>query len=243
MHRVDHTINVDVKYDNTYLIKYPNAASRLNGEILAMQEKFLCEFGIWVNCSTPGIFESIADTVCSNTNCNHNNIKINDAVNGAICHGNVNLIHDTMLNSNNSNQKVTLGANSDIVAAFIGHGLCIDKTTGDDACGGVKFGSDDWCLIQKNNSVQNELSTFVHELGHVLGAPDHYGSDTLNTPGTSTLNTTPSHPDYLEGNKYNEYCIYGEDNTADATLTICEGCTYKIRNYISKLIAGTEQIG
>ena len=128
-----------------------------------------------------------------------------------------------------------------------GYGLCIDKTTGDDACGGIKFGSDSWCLIQRKNSVQYELSTFVHELGHVLGAPDHYGSDTLNTPGTSTLNTNPDHPDYLEGNKYNEYCIYGENNipgqNAKSTLTICEGCTYKIRNYISKLIAGTEQIG
>ncbi len=251
LHRIDYTINVDVKYDNTYLIKYPNAVSRLNGEILALQEKILREFGIWVNCSTPSIFESIADTVCSNPDCTHNDIKINDSVHGTVCHGNVHLIHDTMLNSNNSNQKVSLGANSDIVAAFIGHDLCMKATTDDDDCGGVKFFSDDWCLIQKNDSVQYELSTFVHELGHVLGANDHYGSKELNEPGTDIMNNNvdnPGHEAYIpnlpSGSRpYNEYCIYGEDNTADATLTICEGCTYKIRNYINKLIAGTAQIG
>ena len=47
----------------------------------------------------------------------------------------------------------------------------------------------------------------------------------------------------IEGVKYSEHCIYGEDNAADATLTMCEGCKYKIREYIDKLHAGTATIG
>ena len=42
---------------------------------------------------------------------------------------------------------------------------------------------------------------------------------------------------------YNEYCIYGEDDTADAALAVCDGCIYKIRNYVTELLQGKAKIG
>jgi hypothetical protein len=94
-------------------------------------------------------------------------------------------------------------------------------------------------------------------LGHVFNAPDHYGSIELETRDTEYLNKAivgnykaSNDPAYIPESEnifYNQYCIYGEDDIpgkdADLTLTLCDGCRYQIRTYVSKLINGTEQIG
>ena len=65
LYRIETTVNLDLIYDNAYLSRYPSAVSRLNGELLKLQEKFISEFGIWIECSGPHKFDSYADVSCS----------------------------------------------------------------------------------------------------------------------------------------------------------------------------------
>ena len=68
----------------------------------------------------------------------------------------------------------------------------------------------------------SEIKTFVHEFGHLYGAPDHYG---ISAPSTTEMNTENGTQDF------DEYCIYGEKkdfSSVVSNLTLCDGC----RKYI-----------
>ena len=70
-------------------------------------------------------------------------------------------------------------------------------------------------------------------------------------PGTGVMNENVNQSDHEayipnlpSGSKpYNEYCIYGKNDTADAALAVCDGCIYKIRNYVTELLQGKAKIG
>ena len=74
-----------------------------------------------------------------------------------------------------------------------------------------------------------ELATFIHELGYIFNAPDHYGSEELQTPETEVLNKELKE-NGITTYKYDRCCIYGEEgvSTAYSKLIMCEGCQYKI---------------
>lgn len=66
-------------------------------------------------------------------------------------------------------------------------------------------------------------ATVVHEVGHWLKAPDHYGSS--GELSTDDINVGK------EGNPFNRACIYGEDRDKDpaqTNLIICQGCKNEI---------------
>ena len=133
-----------------------------------------------------------------------------------------------------------------IAILFTEHNLCQSETIYDsnsdtystehhDNIGGLQtpegttFNS---ILIVGNDS----LSTLIHEIGHILNAPDHYNDN--GTPSTNELNNIEdhNHDAYIDielGIEYNEYCIYGEDHAADTTLTMCEGCKYQINKFLN----------
>ena len=70
-----------------------------------------------------------------------------------------------------------------------------------------------------NSTDADELSTAVHEFGHLLGAGDHYYS--LGYPSSNELNE--AHGSVV----FDSNCIYGEgkdDLYTTKYLTICEGC-------------------
>lgn len=63
-----------------------------------------------------------------------------------------------------------------------------------------------------------EVETFVHEFGHLYGAPDHYGGDQKST--NEIINEK-------KDSRFSEECIYGEERfnaSVVNNLTICAGC-------------------
>jgi len=226
-----YSVSVEVLYDNGYAAQYDDKINRINSHLLDAELYYLSKFGVCFDFlfnTNMAQFTSYSDNLCSNTKCVHNKSDAN-------CHAQSSYIHDAMLDNG-------YGTNVDFVVAFIGHDLCSRTGALHGNCSGIHFTNDDWCLVEGGAT---ELFTFIHELGHVLGAPDHYGSEELGTPSTDTLNKDESNEYYLDGYKYNQYCIYGEDSKADSSGALCDGCRYQIRTYVyvSKLINGTEQIG
>jgi len=63
----------------------------------------------------------------------------------------------------------------------------------------------------------SEITTAIHEMGHMFGAKDHYGID---CPSTADMNKGSSLT-------YSSSCIYGEvgvEITDPEKLSVCDGC-------------------
>ena len=80
----------------------------------------------------------------------------------------------------------------------------------------------------------HEISTVVHELGHLFGAPDHY----TGAPNGWTLTQLDAYDGDDTQNLFNNACLYGNgayDNDNDDVinnLSVCTGCTKVIRGEI-----------
>ena len=61
---ITYLVNLDVLYDHAYLQRYPDAISRINTHLYALKDKYVREFGIYVNYSPPTIYTSFADANC-----------------------------------------------------------------------------------------------------------------------------------------------------------------------------------
>ena len=226
LHRIDYTINLDVKYDNAYLNRYPDAIDRLNGEIRVLQQKYLLEFGIWVNCSAPNIFESYADAYCSapwNQKCTH----------GFCCNSTTQLLqsyhHKNIYN-------ILLRVDRPVITqtfrmVYIGHLTCTESDNHDYDTGyyGLAYPSLGLMSITNFVSISSEIKTMIHELGHMYGAPDHSGIG--DDPTTGQIEN--DRKDY----RFDRGCIYGEDKEklyVLNSLTICDGCKAEIESNRSK---------
>ncbi len=226
LHRIDYTINLDVKYDNAYLSRYPDAIDRLNGEIRVLQEKFLLEFGIWVNCSAPNIFESYADAYCSapwNQKCEHGICRDStEEEEQSYHHKN---IYNILLRVDRPNTAQTFRM------AYIGHLTCTESDNHDYDTGyyGLAYPSLGLMSITNFESIASEIKTMIHELGHMYGAPDHYNIG--DAPSTQEIR------DERNDDRFNENCIYGEDKEklyVLNSLTICDGCKVVIESNRNK---------
>ena len=232
-------LELDVLYDNKYLEK--NDYDDMLDLLWDAENYYFAEFNILIDYDFPDLFNASADIRCTSTECT----RLSHPTENAPHHGNF---------TSYANELCSYQPNADAVLVFSGHVLC-DCNEGDTVAsptGGACVPSNSnrsfpVCLVGEYNTPK--LLVLIHEIGHLFDAPDHYGE--VGAYDTKIMNDNVNNSDHkayipnlpMGSKPYNEYCIYGENKNTVSTLTICDGCTYKIRNYISKLIAGTEQIG
>ena len=225
-----YTVNVSVIYDYAYSNRYSNASSRISNQILALQEKYMQDFGIVVNAVSPTLFSCYADTYCTTdptVQCTHNSEPCLDS--GRLSDGTIvlNSLHHT--NIRNIMYHIPFpDLSSTVKVAYIGHTLC----TKDNHTGQVSYGLTNKYIglatIMNFSSEASETKTFIHEFGHFYYVEDHYGNgckttDEMNAEAGSKI--------------YNENCIYGENKETPSVLnnfTICDGCKATIKNNISR---------
>ncbi len=103
--------------------------------------------------------------------------------------------------------------------AFTGHQTCESAHNPNIVINGLTYPGLGLIGIMDFGSAAAEIETTVHEFGHLLGAPDHYGIG--GAPSTDIMNAT------VEGNPFSQNCIYGENKEKSEVrddLMICDGC-------------------
>ena len=224
-------VYVDLLYDNAYLSRYSDAVSRINAKKQQLKEVFLYNFNVIVEFSEPQLFSSYADLNCStshHSSCTHANDP--DCYNsGFNSDGTVDYSNYHHKNIYNIMLRIPFPDTSSMVrVAFIGHNTCATITIKDkngtsvlhkpNPYYGLAYEGIGLATVMNFNSTASETKTFVHEFGHLYGAPDHYGGD-----HKSTLKLI----DETGDSRFNEECIYGEqhfDPSVVNNLTICAGC-------------------
>ena len=215
------SIFLDVLYDNAYTQRYSGYSSRINNLLGKLREKYLSEFGIWININGINSFNSYPDSNCSahySILCIHGRCENSEfeETGGVVSlksyhHSNITNIL-ARINPPNSSHTAKL--------AFTGHRTCVAEGGGciPDAVFGITAIARKVILMSDNRSAQAEILTAVPEFGHLLGAPDHYG-------GVCGIST--DYINSLTGYGFSRTCIYGEDKdtqTVINNLTICDGC-------------------
>lgn len=230
LEHVDPVVNIEVVYDNAFFSRYADAPNRISYQINALQEKYLSEFGIRINCSNLSLFSSYTDIKCStsfNSQCNHSSDTscYNSSYNGS---GNITL--KTYHHNNIYNILYNIpypDPSSSLKMAYTGHDNCIAvrdaqgtfKRHADNPYNGLANRPLGLALVMRFSTVSAQTFTTVHEFGHLYGVIDHYGGS-----GIASTN------DRIEatGNPgYSRLCMYGEDKINDnvvSNLIICEGC-------------------
>jgi len=223
------TVNLNVVYDNAYLDRYTNAVNRINKQMIVLQEKYLSEYDVWIEYTSPTIFSSYADTHCSvsyDETCNH---VVNSECYNSVIDDEGNIILES--NHHNNIFNITLriplpDISSTLKVAYIGHDNCVTLRSDnglflqhiDNPYNGLTYPSLGLATIMNFISEESETKTLIHEFGHFYGVIDHYGGD---APTTDQIIAG-------SGNAgYNRKCIYGEDKEESEVLDsyiICDGC-------------------
>ena len=189
---------------NTFLRRYSNVS----------------QFNSYADSCNSGSYYSVC-THCSDTDCTSSTIYTNGSVSlGNLHHKNITNIM-ARYDFPNLSESVLL--------TFIGHNTCTKNGT---SHGGGYFGltysGRGIISITNFSSVASESKTTMHEIGHLFGAPDHYGGS---QPTTKDMNDSTS------GAPYSSYCIYGEDKeNADVmnNYIICDGCRARMQAQASR---------
>lgn len=227
-------IYLDVLYDNGYAQRYSAYASRIDNHITELQEKYLQEFGVWVQD------RRLLNKVSKADECNGNNDPFfASRPYEAVCTDGTN---DECSNSNNSKHHKNiynmllsepLPDSKSVRMLFTGHTTCsiaIDGTHRMAAMYGLTETVSRRMVISNHDSKTSEEKTVIHEFGHIFGAPDHYGygcqsTDSMNEQSTDGV--------------FSSDCIYGENKDEKSVLsnmTICAGCKAAIRKGLNKQI-------
>ena len=217
------SVTLDVTYDQAYMNRYYDYSSRVDGAIKKLQEKYLTEFGIWIEHNSCGSFNSYADTYCSTAydfSCNH--AGTDSCVNSSLfSDGSTDLKPYHHNNILNIMLRIPFPTNDHTVKmALIGHETCaiVGGVHRENPYYGLTFPSIGLMTITNFSSKSGEIKTIIHEFGHLYSAPDHYGGI-----AESTLDIIARTGD----SRFNKSCIYGEDKEEEyvlANFTICEGC-------------------
>lgn len=217
-------VAVQILYDNAYASRYSNYASRIAYQTQKIKDVFADQLFIYVDVLPAQRFLSYADT-CEYgyaSNCDDScGTCLNSTVDAS---GNIDYSNSHHKNAYNILVRVPQYPDAKTLA-YIGHNTCSEK----DALGFHKTGGLyglaynilgvaevlDHTDVSSTEPIHSAM-TSVHEFGHLLGTPDHY-----NTGETEALNSS------VDGDPFNDDCIYGKNFDEEAiyeALTICEGC-------------------
>ena len=219
-------VNLDVIYDEGHTERFDNSALEIGPYLAALQHTYWEEFGIFINYSTPTLFESHADLcpagvygACSCSEDCQNSIPYYGE------NGDIEIDYYTYHHKNIKNVLYAFdfpNVSQTLRMGFSGHNLCIatDKGCKDNALGLAQ--QELGIAVVENAANSNVDRTAIHEFGHLYGAKDHYGEG---YPTTAQMND-----DMIEQNdsvRYSESCIYGERRrylTVGEDELFCEGC-------------------
>ena len=233
------SLNISLYIDEGYAARYPNYASKLSQHMQDIKEKLLSDFFIEVTYSSVSSITTLADE-CDhssegnyNTECPHGDDDSSNNNSDELCSnssfsstGNA----DKVLHHKNLYNTVYRIPFPDLsettLVLFSGHNYCEMKGKVHDNSGqyGYSWKNRGFAMITNFSSELGERKTFLHEILHWYGAPDHYNIG--DAPSSSQM-----------GPDYNPSCIFGEyRNSTDVlnNLTICEGCQQAIRDNLDK---------
>lgn len=227
--------NLDVLYDHAYLQRYPNAENRINTMLYAIKDKFMREFGVYVNYISPSIYTSFADANCPS----HYTVGCECISNDRLCQNtdvvNGEWVYQTYHHNNiyNNQSRVPFpDMNQTLRIVFFGREECvaINGICDNDPYNGLTYSNLGLCGIMCVKTLNGETRVVLHEFGHLYDAPDHYGGSQKTTAQINAeYNTT----------LFNSQCIYGENrltNEVQNNLIICDGCLSVIQASASKYI-------
>lgn len=224
------TVVLEVQYDHTYQIRFPDAPDRIRDHFYALRELYINEFDVWIVMTGPTVFSCYACSNCSSTSlerCTH--AADTDCFDSNKRTGTEQLYEQHHTNIYNIAYRLPRPNKTiNLSMYFVGHECCregmIYNTIHYPAVNGLgseEFGN---ALINQHRSVEKERMTVVHEFGHLYGVEDHYGGK---YKSTDDMNSN------IEPDLYSTYCIYGEkkaDTDVSNNLTICDGCRQTIEN-------------
>jgi len=227
------TINADIRYDDAYIETYPNAVSRLNGYASEIQRIYAFYLEKNISFSSPQIYTSYAakcPRIAANERCICGLCQDGDVDRDGFADedGIYEHTHSHLLDNYYDIPEPEDGKR----IAFIGYDTCSYTSTGHyfNSEGSTRIvgygGACRACVATAtatSMTEKDELMYAVHEFGHMLGAPDHYGT---NGRTTDIINEEKKTVLF----KYD--CIYGENkdeaNVRD-NLIVCEGCQQEMR--------------
>ncbi|MBQ7355732.1 MAG: RICIN domain-containing protein [Clostridia bacterium] len=227
VYSLNQQVNLDIMYDNAYLSRYPDAYNQLINQLVALQQVYIENFGIFVNYDTPAIFSSYADSNCTashTSTCNH--VGNSSCANSGWDSSNM-LVYQSYHHNNIYNNLLRISfpnMSSTTRMVFFGRECCasIDGAHYSHPYYGLTYYNLGLISITNFISLESELKTIVHEFGHLYFAPDHYGGSTQTTAEIKISSGD---------SRYSENCIYGENKDEPdiiENLTICEGCKAQI---------------
>lgn len=219
------SINLQVICDNPYAQRFSNSTSRITTCLNKLQEKYLTEFGISINYSSPSINKTYADGNCKSTyttlcSCG-SSVCVNSQFNSSGFISYASLHHTNIFNIL---ARVGVPAsNTTAKIVYIGRKMCesINGVCTEVTYVGRAFEPIRMVTVMNYTSTESEIASTIHEIGHLYGVIDHYGG--LNSY-YSTYSINQQYPD----RGYNRRCIYGEGKFEDSSVTrdiiICDGC-------------------
>lgn len=226
LYRINCVVNLDVLYDHAYNNRYSSSANRIQNGLLVLQEKYLTEFGVLINTTTPTLFSSYGDSACSSTptsSCTHSNNEQ--------CYNSTFSTLQSYHHKNLYNMILRIpfpDLTSTLRITFLGHDYCIAERDDDGNLIqhrtdkpklGLAYTDLGFAVITNFGDSNDETRTLIHEFGHFYGAPDHYAIGGAKSTQEMIADTG------IAG--FSEDCIYGENKSADNVLSdyiICDGC-------------------
>ena len=223
--------NIDIHFDTSYQSRVgsnANAVAEVNSQAERLRNLYLSKFNIDINFTTPTHYSTYANLNCTTSPtgiCNHGN-----------CSNSLGFLLSQYHHTNFTNILLRLPrptATTHAKILYIGHSACavVNGVHSSHPYNGLAYS--DLCIIGVNNhNGHNDCTrTFVHEIGHLFGAPDHYGD------GTGSAMTTEQVNSEYGTNIFNDRCIYGLKRfEADVVnnLIMCPGCEKQIKNNSNK---------
>lgn len=239
---VRRTFNLTFYYSNLYKDEHgaSQAVERIQTHIDAAESFYFENFGIVLNCSAPINRTSYADEcIHKGEYCGCTTLCENSVIDPAdryvsASERTVTLEQTHHCHTNIYNQLYRLPLIEDATTTasvyYLGTKTCKETTSGhyqmkNSAGICIKYLGligimklDALTHGDKKDWLPAETETTVHEIGHLFGAPDHYGSG---RPTSQSLNTT------YDTNIFSGNCIFGEnkdDIDVMQNLVICDGC-------------------
>jgi len=234
------SVSVETRYDNAYAAAVTNPQSTIITYMENLREFYLEEVGIDISFSTPTPFTSYADSCPAFTDNDPetNTCTCGDCFNAEYLGGDILYLnyHHTNLN-NILYSLVDLPDDflpdlspipTNALIAFTGHDTCYNCYTGhyynhsgmqSSTRGRADSSLDIACVSTMtipDFPADHHLQTTIHELGHLFGAPDHYG--VVGMDSTYIINIK------YEGYNFSDFCIYGGDKDELTEPLVCDGC-------------------
>lgn len=218
-------ITLDTSYDDGYTKMYSdNYANKIKDCSTAIQRVFLRDFGIFVADNNVGKVTSLADT------CGYDySLPCLHAPVDYCSNENEDLLHHK--NVYNILDCVSVPESKHVNMLYTGHETCAITELGHrfNEVYGLAYPASRRLLFSNKQPQSITRLVTVHEFGHVMGAPDHYGdgcptTDEINIDYSTTL--------------FSDNCIYGynrEDSSIKSNMTTCAGCKVEINKKINEM--------